>query len=276
MAELDKLVLDNEIEELFRFIQSRGDFDFSHYKKPGVQRCIGRRMNMRQINSFSEYFSIINQDENELNELISAITIEYSLFFRDKEAFDILRKKVLNEVIARTKRDGNGSIRVWCAGCATGEEAYSIAMVLFELLYGRFDVCKPIIFATDVDERSLEKARKGVYRKEAVTHLDDDILRRYFYHKEDYIVRDFIRKLIYFGTHNILEDPPISHLDLLVCRNVLIYLDVKAQEDVLRNFHYALNKDGYLFIGKSEVLLDNFKTAFETVDGTWRIFRKKE
>jgi len=268
-------ISDKDISLLIEYIKVKTNFDLNCYKMPCVKRCIARRTASTDSKDLRSYTSFVIDNKKELEELISLITIEFSSFFRNKEAFEILRSRVLPEIIESKRKKNNNVIRIWSAGCATGEEPYSISILLFQLLAGMIDQFTVRIFATDVDKSSISKAIEGCYIKESFKEMDNTTLQRYFIQVNTfYKVKDFIRKPVFYGVQDIINDPPISHLDLLVCRNVLMYLNKESQSSVFKKFHYAINQGGYLCLGKAEKLPGEYETAFDTVDRSWKIYRK--
>ncbi len=268
-------ISDKDISLLIEYIKVKTNFDLNCYKMPCVKRCITRRMASTDTKDLRSYTSFVIDNENELEKLLSLITIEFSSFFRNKDAFEILRSRVLSEIIESKRNKNNNLIRIWSAGCATGEEPYSISILLFELLAGIIDQFTVRIFATDVDKSSISKAIEGSYITESFKEIDTTTIHRYFIQGNNcYIVKDFIRKPVFYGVQDIINDPPISHLDLLLCRNVLMYLNKESQFAVFKKFHYAINQGGYLCLGKAETLPREYETAFDTVDRSWKIYRK--
>jgi len=263
------------MENILRYIQDHYDFDFFSYKASTVSRSIQRRMCSRNCDRAHEYLQILANQPQEAERLISEITIEYSYFFRDRAAFDDLDRFVLRPLVKQRDSDGE-AIRIWSAGCAGGEEAYTISMLLFEAARGCPEKYDPVIFATDVDENSLAKARAGEYGEESIADVSQGRLRKYFDHRSDrYYVKDFIKKPVCVGKHNFLEDPPISRLDLVSCRNVLIYFQKEAQAKALKLLHYAIKPGGYLFLGRAEPVSPVTEMGFDEVSRDSRIFMKK-
>jgi two-component system CheB/CheR fusion protein len=260
-------------EDLLRRILShlrvRTGHDFSKYKRTTVVRRIARRMQVNRTDDLNNYFAIIRDNQNEVDALLSDLLISVTTFFRDSEAFESLAK-LLPQVFAGK---GHGrSIRVWVAGCATGEEAYSIGIQLLEEV-ARHEVHPHIqIFGTDLDVRALAAAREGRYPADIEADVSETRLRRFFTREGDYYrVRQELRDIILFALHDLLKDPPFSHVDLVSCRNVLIYLDRELQEQVSSTFHYALNPGGYLFLGAAETA-ENPPGLFRSIDRHARIY----
>jgi len=263
-----------EIEDILSLIQKEHNFDFSRYKRASITRSINRRLKHHHLRSGQQYFFLIRQDPKETARLISDITVEYSFFFRDKNALKDLRHLAMEPLLKQKANDKDG-LRAWCAGCAGGEEAYTLSICFFEASKGLPDKYRPVIFATDVDENSLRKAQMACYQDKSLSELSPHQIKRYFHRRgHNYYVEDFIKKHVCIGKHNILTDPPISRLDLISCRNVLIYLQKEAQEKTLELIHYGIKPGGFLFLGRTENLIDKMKNKFEVVSQESRIFRK--
>ncbi|WP_363351731.1 chemotaxis protein CheB [Methylocystis echinoides] len=243
---------DQEIlQNIMSQVRSRTNMDFSKYKHATVLRRIRRRMQLNQKELLADYLKFLRDNPSEANALADEFLITVTQFFRDAEVFDHLEKEVVPELFkGKTTSD---SIRVWSVGCATGEEAYSVAMLLLEQA-GRLAGAPHIaIFASDLHEPSLRRAREGLFPDTIEANVSAERLRRFFV-KEDnsYRPRQELRELIVFASHNLLRDPPFSRLDLVICRNLLIYLQRELQNDVIELFHYALSPGGLLLLGPSE------------------------
>ena len=264
------------MDAILKVIKDLADLDLSPYKRSSVERSVNRRMRACGLQTLSEYVSLLQWDSRELHTLISDVTVEFSVFFRDEKLFEILRCSLLSEIIRWNKTSGERPIRVWCAGCGTGEEAYSVAILLFEALKGNVGRKKIALFATDVDFSSLAKSRAGVYSPDSIKNIASSTRERYFSFDGSYRIKDFIKNLICFGKHNLLSDPPISHIDLLLCRNVLIYLEKEGQSAVLNRLRYAVRPGGYLVLGKSESLWPPVSDSFDVVNRAFKIFRRKD
>jgi two-component system, chemotaxis family, CheB/CheR fusion protein len=263
--------LDEErLRRVLAHLRVRTGHDFSKYKRSTVLRRIARRMQVNRTDDLDDYYDIIRDNENEVDALLSDLLISVTTFFRDKDAFEALMK-LLPPVF-----DGKGQgqpIRIWVAGCATGEEAYSIGMLLLEEAT-RYAVRPHIqVFGTDLDVRALATARDGRYPVTIEADVNDQRLRRFFTREGDhYRVRQELRDIILFALHDLLKDPPFSHVDLVTCRNVLIYLDRELQEQLCSTFYYALNPGGYLFLGAAETA-ENPTGLFRNVDRRARIYQ---
>lgn len=254
-----------------QIMRSHGGIDFSSYKDNTIIRRIDRRIKINRLNDLEEYVSFLKDSPEERITLQREFLIGVTAFFRDKEAFDVLKEKVIPNLDY-----SKGLVRVWSAACSTGEEVYSIAMLFNDYLEGNNIQCQIKLFATDVDEKALEFAGAGYYPESLIADIDQDLVKRYFIKKEDgYQVSEGIRNMVVFAKHNILRDPPFSKLDLLVCRNLFIYLKSPQQHTILNSFYYSLKPNGYLFLGSSETL-GELSEGFHTVDSKWKFYQYKE
>jgi two-component system, chemotaxis family, CheB/CheR fusion protein len=262
------------IERVIERIREARNFDFRNYKRATLQRRIERRLADRHCRGVDEYLDLLDRSPEEYDALISGMLIKVTSFFRDPEAWELLRKRVLPRLLAE-KRPGD-ELRVWSAGCATGEETYSIAMVLAELLGDAAATAPVKVFGTDVDEAAIAYARRGIYTRQQVAGLSRAQLARWFTPTAGgHAVSKDLRRMVVFGVNDLVSAAPISRLDLLVCRNVFIYLDANLQKRVLARFRYALRPGGILFLGKSELIPIAGK-LFAPVDMTRRIYRRAE
>jgi len=266
MANLDEEAL----RRILAHLRVRTGHDFSKYKRSTVVRRIARRMQVNRTDALKDYYDIIREDPNEVQSLLSDLLISVTTFFRDKDAFESL-EKLLPEVFA--SKEADQTIRVWAAGCATGEEAYSVGMLLLEEA-ARHEARPHIqVFGTDLDVRALAAAREGRYPVAIEPDVSEARLRRFFSREGDYYrVRQELRDIVLFALHDLLKDPPFSHVDLVSCRNVLIYLDRELQEQVCSTFHYALNPGGYLFLGAAEAA-ENPPSLFRNIERHARIYQ---
>jgi two-component system CheB/CheR fusion protein len=239
------------LREIFTEIRVRTGHDFSNYKRPTLLRRIERRINIHNLPDLPSYVSYMHQNPDETNALLKDLLISVTNFFRDKKSFEIMENEIL-PLLLKGKTNEN-QLRIWVAGCATGEEAYSMAILCAEKTAGIIDAPKIQIFATDIDEAAIAQAREGSYNINDLADISPERLRRFFIKNGDeYHIRREVRETIMFANHNFLKDPPFSHLDLISCRNVMIYLNHLAQERVAETFHFALNPGGFLFLGSSE------------------------
>ncbi|TMB02014.1 MAG: PAS domain-containing protein [Deltaproteobacteria bacterium] len=261
-----------DLEEILRKIRETRNFDFRNYKRPTLLRRIQRRMQDRGKRTVREYGALLDRDAAEFDALLGSMFIKVTSFFRDPEVWQELSSKAIPQMLSE-KRPGE-EIRVWSAGCATGEEAFSAAIVLAEAMGPSFGNQDVKIFGTDVDEKAIAHARKGQYARDQVESVSKKALAEWFIEEGDgYAVRKELRRSVIFGINNLVSDAPISRLDLLICRNVFIYLDAALQKRVLSRFHYALRQHGILMLGKSE-LIPFAARIYEPIDLARRIYRK--
>ena len=261
-----------DLEEILRKIRETRNFDFRNYKRPTLLRRIQRRMQDRGKRTVREYGTLLDRDAAEFDALLGSMFIKVTSFFRDPEVWQELSSKAIPQMLSE-KRPGE-EIRVWSAGCATGEEAFSAAIVLAEAMGPSFGNQDVKIFGTDVDEKAIAHARKGQYARDQVESVSKKALAEWFIEEGDgYAVRKELRRSVIFGINNLVSDAPISRLDLLICRNVFIYLDAALQKRVLSRFHYALRQHGILMLGKSE-LIPFAARIYEPIDLARRIYRK--
>ncbi|MEF2277344.1 CheR family methyltransferase [Deinococcus sp. YIM 134068] len=264
------------LQKILRLVRARVGHDFSGYKRSTLVRRIDRRMKGHLISDVAQYARFLQENPAEVEALFADFTINVTSFFRDEEAFGELQAR-LREYILTFKGELD-TFRVWVAGCSTGEEAYSVAIVLHELLEEVREerTLKVQIFATDIDREAVERARLGLYPREIAYVVSPERLRRYFTPREEgYQVRAEVRDLLVFATHNTFGDPPFTRLDLLCCRNLLIYLGPELQRQVMALFHYALRPGGLLFLGASETVGPE-RERFTALHPRWKIFRRGE
>ena len=246
---------EDNLNKVFALLRSNSGVDFTYYKQTTIVRRIERRMGIKQIEKLSDYLQFLYQSPLEVNTLFREFLIGVTRFFRDPEAFEQVKTEVLPTIFA-SKRRGD-SIRVWVAGCSTGEEAYSLAILLTEYMEmnGRHVDVK--VFATDLDKDALEFAGKGVYPESIAADISSEYLQDYFIKGDDsYTVARRVREMVIFAQQNLITDPPFSKVDLISCRNVLIYFQPVLQKKVISAFQFALNPDGYLVLGTSETVSD--------------------
>lgn len=260
------------LAHIFQRLRSAHGVDFTHYKRTTIRRRIERRMMLRGIESLNEYRESLDRDPGELAALYQDFLIRVTEFFRDPTAFDALRQHVLPALCEG--RSPKEPLRIWVPGCATGEEVYSVAITVLEYLGDGLPQLKIQIFGTDVSEVALEKARAGVYPVTALHEVSAERRDRFFVgHNGEYRISKDIRDLCLFARQDVTRDPPFSRLDLISCRNLLIYLDDVAQRRVLRTFHYALRPQGMLFFGPAESVAYS-PELFEQIDSRSRVFRR--
>jgi len=268
-----KSVPQSGLKNIFALLRSRTDVDFSQYRKTTVARRIQRRMVLHRIDDADDYFTFLKRNPEEVDALFREMLINVTGFFREPETFDVLQSLVLPRVLEQ--RGSNDPIRIWLPGCSTGEEAYSLAIILTEYFDNRAEAPSIQIFATDVSDRVLEIARKGGFDTSIEEVVSKERLRRFFSKTErGYQINKQIRDLCVFARQNVLRDPPFSRLDLISCRNVLIYFETAAQRKLIPFFHYALKPGGFLLLGGAETV-GNFSDLFEPVDAKTKLFAKR-
>jgi two-component system, chemotaxis family, CheB/CheR fusion protein len=250
-GEADKLAREDAFRQLLALVRARKGADFTYYKQTTIRRRIIRRMGLKNIENIADYLVYFNENASEQDLLYQDLLIPVTGFFRDPKTFEVVSGSVFPTLLK--DKDSGGPLRIWIAGCSTGEEPYSMAICLSELLGDKIGDFKIQIFATDISERSLLKARSGIYAKRDILGLSTERLDTYFVKVNDgYQVRKSIRDMCVFTSHNFLKDPPFAKMDFVSCRNVLIYMEAFLQKRALTTFHYALNENGFLLLGHSE------------------------
>lgn len=264
--------VDQNFEALLEYLRQNRGFDFTGYKRPSLMRRVSKRMQDIQTETFENYVDYLEVHPEEFSHLFDTILINVTAFFRDTAAWEYLGSEIIPRILA-AKKDG-GPIRIWSAGCASGEEPYSLAMLFAETM-GEDAFRKRIkIYASEIDEESLMVARQGKYSANATEPLSNERKERFFERSNSHLIfRSDLRRAIIFGRHDLLKDAPISRLDLLVCRNCLMYFNADTQRRILSGFHFALNNDGLLFLGKAELLFTH-ADLFSPVDLEYRVFAK--
>jgi two-component system CheB/CheR fusion protein len=263
---------DERLEQLLEYLREARGFDFTGYKRPILTRRIQKRMSEVGLDDYPDYTDHLEANPREFTELFNTILINVTGFFRDKPAWDYLQSQTIPALIAEISDDQ--AIRVWSAGCASGEEAYTIAMVLLEAIGEEEFKRRVKIYATDVDEEALSTARVAAYPSKSFEDMDPELLERYFVENgRGYSFRPDLRRSVIFGRNELLEDAPISRIDLLVCRNVLMYFTPESQGRIVSRFNFALRDHGYLFLGKAEMLVRH-TDYFAPVDVKARVFQR--
>ncbi len=262
------------IEAIVSFLQNEHQADFRYYKRSTVERRIRRRMGVCQIDDMRAYHRHLQADPEEGKQLARDMLIGVTSFFRDPKAFEELRENVIKPIVESKKQDE--PVRIWVPGAATGEEAYSIAILVRDVMVELGKSLEVKIFASDVDPDAMHFAREGIYPDTIRADVPDEYLESYFNKRDhSYQVSERLRDDLVFATHNMLSDPPFSHLDLISCRNVLIYIQSEMQETVYRVFGFALKAGGYLFLGRSDAVSDTHD-LFTQLDGEGRILRRTD
>ena len=258
---------------IYRMLQEEFGLDFTHYKPSTITRRIERRLALAHTQDIEEYTRRLQRDRDELDVLYRDLLIGVTHFFRDPEAFEVLEHRVLPDVLRNAPR--GTPIRMWVAGCATGEEPYSIAILCHELM-AKMGIDRPFkIFATDVHRGSIDRATRALYDEETIAKVSPERLARYFLRSgKMYQVAADVRQMVVFAQHDVLKDAPFTRCDFISCRNLLIYFQPAAQQKALSHFHFALNRGGALLLGPSETA-GAIAAEFETLDKHWRLYRKR-
>ena len=268
--------VENVLKKIFILLRSQTGHDFSHYKPSTIQRRIERRMALQQIETLDSYVRYLQQTPTEVKALFRDLLIGVTSFFRDPDTFRELEEKVIPKIFAG--KPAGGVIRVWSPGCATGEEAYSIAILLQERLEDLKQSYKVQVFATDIDNQAIATARSGFYPASIASDISPERLSRFFSSESDgsaYRINKGIRDLLIFSEQDVIKDPPFSKLDLISCRNLMIYMDGDLQKKLIPLFHYALNPGSFLFLGTSETV-GEFADLFSTLERKSKIYQRKE
>ena len=264
-------VADQELGHLLEYLKGSRGFDFTGYKRSTLERRITKRMDAVGVNTYSEYLDYLEVHPDEFSHLFDTVLINVTSFFRDDVAWDYMRSEVVPQLLSS---NGGGPVRIWSAGCASGEEAFSVAMLLVEAM-GEEDYTNRVkIYGTDVDEQALSQARSAIFTTKQMETVSEELRERCFDRTDQrFAFKSELRRTVIFGRNDLVQDAPISRVDLLVCRNTLMYFNAETQSQILKRFHFALKDTGYLFLGKSEMLL-TYGELFRPTSIKWRIFTK--
>jgi two-component system, chemotaxis family, CheB/CheR fusion protein len=264
-----------EQSEIFAMLKVTFGLDFTHYKHSTINRRIARRMVINQIDNLKDYVSFLHSHPNELQALFDDMLIGVTRFFREPQAFKAIKEKILPELIKNRAREN--PIQIWVPGCSTGEEVYSIAITILEFLEcNNYDSQHVQIFGTDANNRNIERARQGIYTQNIETIIPAPYLRRYFTKTDgNYQITENLRDLCVFAKQDLTKDPSFSNLDMICCRNVLIYFDCTLQEKVIPILYYALKPNGFLILGESESV-GKFTDFFTPIEKKGVVFEKKK
>lgn len=259
-------------EVLLEYLKSTRGFDFTGYKRSSLMRRAQKRMSQIPLESFSEYMDFLEAHPDEFEQLFNTILINVTGFFRDEDTWEYLTKEIVPRLLQ--KSGAHAPIRIWCAGCASGEEAYSLAMVLCEAMGISSFRERVKIYATDVDDEALSQARAASYPAKQLESVPEHLQVKYFNRQgNNFVFSPELRRSVIFGRHDLVQDPPISRLDLLTCRNTLMYLNADTQAKILARFNFGLKEDGFLLLGKAEMLLSH-NHLFNQVGLDYRVFTK--
>ena len=269
----DDLSSGDTLLRILRIVRDRVGVDFTYYKPNTIVRRLEKRLGINQIENYSEYLEFLEQSPKEAQILYKDLLIGVTQFFRDADAFEIIKNEVIPRII--DSKSENTSLRVWTVGCSTGEEAYSIAILIAEYLEKINKSLEVKIFATDIDKDHVEIAGVGFYPESIVTDVSPERLEKYFDKKDNgYQVNEKIRRMVIYAQQNIIKDPPFSKIDMISCRNMLIYLNQEMQRKIISMFYYSLVPSGGLFLGSSESL-GEMSDGFEVINNKWKIYRQK-
>ncbi len=268
---MDRSIVNPEFEALLEYLKGSRGFDFTGYKRSSLMRRVLKRIQIVGLESYNDYMDYLEVYPEEFIHLFNTLLINVTAFFRDRSAWDYIIEDIVPTIAAR--KQINEPIRIWSAGCASGEEAYTIAMAFAEGLGVEQFKKRVKIYATELDEEALNLARQATYSAKSVAELSPEMVEKYFEECDrGYNFRKDLRRSVIFGRHNLTIDAPISRIDLLVCRNTLMYFNAETQAKILARFHFALNDGGFLFLGKAEMLLTHH--TFTPADLKRRVFTK--
>ncbi len=273
-TDVSKDTLTDNLQKVFVLIRNHTGHDFSLYKKNTIIRRIERRMTVHHLGKMADYIRYLRESPNEIDLLFKEILIRVTHFFREPESYEAFAKKVLPSLFKKKSYDQ--LVRIWVPGCCTGEEAYSLAMLFLEHMKKIKQNYSIQIFATDLDHEAIEMARVGLYPNTIDVDVSQQRLKRFFIKKDgSYKIKDEVRDLVVFADQNLVKDPPFSRMDLISCKNLLIYMEPQLQKKLLSNFYYSLNPGGILFLGASESIAD-LTDVFSVIDKKWKLFELKD
>ncbi|APG59314.1 chemotaxis protein CheB [Christiangramia salexigens] len=262
---------EQELNKILNYIDEKAGLDFREYKYATLARRVARRVNICKCKNLSQYFDYLNENEEEVEILYREFLIGVTKFFRDEKVWEVLKEKVFPRLI-QEKVDGD-ILKVWDVACSTGEEAYSFAMCLHDEMERQGKKLEIKIFATDISQPHLDIGSKGIYPESIIADVSKDFLLKYFISKSNgYQINERIRRTVIFSKHNIIKNPPFSNMDMVVCRNLLIYFQNSIQQKAINVLHYALKKEGVLVLGTSESV-HSHKESFSEIDRKWKIYR---
>ncbi|HEY9695301.1 MAG TPA: protein-glutamate O-methyltransferase CheR [Oculatellaceae cyanobacterium] len=262
-------------ENLLNYLLETNNFDFTGYKYSSLMRRIRQRMEVVAIANYSDYIHYLKQHPQETENLLKSIPVNYTAFFRDPYVWNYIASQIIPRLISH--KSPNQGIKVWSAGCASGEEVYTLAMLFLEALGVEQFSQRVRIYGTDIHQKSIGHARQGIYSVNRIKGVPTVLLARYFEQfNQNYIFDKYLRTPIIFTRHNVLQDPPFSKVDLLVCRNTFIYFNPNGQNRALANFHFALKYGGFLVLGNTEMIIPSIKSnLFTLVDQKCSIYKPR-
>jgi len=279
----DQVRMDNDLKSILNYLNEKRGFDFSGYRISMVDRRVQQRFPSVKCESYNDYLNYLHENPDELDNLLDVLTINVSRFFRDTLTFEYIADRVLPAIVYERKKAADHSMRVWSAGCAKGEEAYSIAILIHELFEKEALKTDISIFATDIDSKILKKARKAAYPFESIKSVKYRLLKKYFTSQgETFQLIPAIRNLVSFSIYDILDKksyaPPESvfgSFDMVLCRNVLIYFDTEHQDQIFDRLYRSMAKNGYLVLGEAEIPPTNYQGRFRKVNECCHIYQKR-
>lgn len=261
---------------LEREISKITGFDCSHYSESFLKRRVKSRLLALDTGSYMEYINLLNTKQGEKDLLLEELTIHVTNFFRNKDTFHVFIAETMMEFLKEKQKKRQKTIKIWSAGCSSGEEPYSIAMILLELLQDRINDFYITIIGTDISPSIIEKAKKGVYRESQLKELPPEYISKYFNRYDElFLVKDEVKKLVRFEVEDILDEDKPRNIDILFCRNTVIYFKQELKDKLYVDFHDALNKGGYLVLGMTEILSGQAKNMFKMANHINRIYKKE-
>lgn len=266
------------IERVIAKVSDQRGIDLSLYRRTYVERRVAARMRVVDVHSYRQYADLLERNPAEYDQLLNTLTINVTDFFRDTVVWDILKRRVLRDLAAAKKEGRNRTIRIWSAGCATGEEPYSLAMAILDVLGPDAANFHISVLATDLDPKALEFAERCVYDAKGLRHIPPSYQVRFIdrIDESSFTFKPAVRKMVRFGRFSLFDETPMRVVDLILCRNVFIYFDRDQQAKVLENFWQAMSRGGYLVLGRSEKLSVDIVDRLEAVDGRERVYRKPQ
>jgi len=267
---------DPEFYMLKKFINENIGFNCEYYKEAHFRRRVNVRVRATNSESYGAYLKLLKKNPEEYGHLVETLTVNVSEFFRNPETFRIIEKEIIPSVVKCRSESLKKSIRIWSAGCAAGEEAYSLAILLHRVLKTDFNKYRVIITGTDIDFQSLDKAKKGIYSENSLKNIDASTKEQYFLKQgEKYQVIDQLKKITHFKHQDLISSLEINHFDIIICRNVMIYFKKEFQEQLQLNFYQSLEKGGFLVIGKAETLIGTAASYFKPYNSKERLYIKE-
>lgn len=272
------IIKDPALLRLLTKINDLKGFDFSQYKEGTLLRRIGSQLRRRGLSSYDEYIRILEEDPGEIEELIGTMCINVTDFFRNPESFRAIDKIVIPRVILSKREHRHRVIKAWSCGSSAGDEPYSLAMLLLEKLDSAKDMFTITVYGTDIDQGALNDAKRMIYTREKLKAVDNGLLKKYFDKTDhgDFILKREVGNMVKFKHHDVIKDPPLTHCDIILCRNLLIYFNRELQEEILLKFYECLEPGGYLVLGMVESLIGTAINHFEVIDNRLRIYRRPE